>query len=194
MKKLMILVGVLVLIAALTTSLASAAPAARPAQQDNACARFNFLQGRDQATGSRSAGRYEMRETLGGLVATWEAKAGDKDSGEITGIAIARPSVHVTVTFFPADGSAPIQMEIVNPAAGTSFGWLARDMCHSVEIQYPMTTVTPTPTPTPVAPTTLPVTGFATPTVTGPMVGFVLLAMAFMLIAAGLWPIKDNER
>ena len=190
MKKLMIVVGVLVLLTALTTSLASAAAAVGPAQQDSACARFNFLQGRDRATGSRSAGRYEMKETLGGLVTSWEAKAGDKDSGEITGLAISRQSVHVTVTFFPADGSAPIQMEIVNPAGGTSFGWLSRDMCHSVEIQYPITTVTPTPVP----PTTLPTTGFAAPSVIGQAVGFVLLAMALMLIAAGLWPIKENKR
>ena len=188
MKKLMILVGVLVLVTALTTSIASAAVAVGPAQQDSACARFNFLQGRDRDTGSRSAGKYEMRETLGNLVTSWEAQTGDKDSGEIPGLAITRPSVHVTVTFFPADGSAPIKMEIVNPAGGTSFGWLAREMCHSVEIQYPMTPITTSP------PTTLPVTGFATPTVIGQAVGFVLLALAFMLIAAGLWPIKENER
>jgi len=184
MKKLMIVVGVLVLLTALTTSLASAAVAVGPAQQDSACARFNFLRGRDRDTGSRSAGVYEMRDSLGSLVTSWEAKTGDKDSGEIPGLAIARPSVHVTVTFFPADGSSPIQMEIVNPAAGTSFGWLSRDMCHSVEIQYPMTT----------APIVLPVTGFATSTVIGPAIGFVLLAVAFMLIAAGLWPIEDNKR
>ena len=190
MKKLMIVVGVLVLLTALTTSLASAAAAVRPAQQDSACARFNFLQGRDKGTGSRSAGKYEMRETLGSLVTTWEAQAGDKDSGEIPGLAITRPSVHVTVTFFPADGSAPIQMEIVNPAGDTSFGWLSRDMCHSVEIQYPITTSPITTT----LPTTLPVTGFATPTVIGHAVGFVLLALAFMLIAAGLWPVQDNKR
>src|SRR3989304_3394983 len=63
MKKLMILVGVLVLITALTTSLASAAVAVGPAQQDSACARFNFLRWRDRDTGSPRAGGYEMRDS-----------------------------------------------------------------------------------------------------------------------------------
>lgn len=116
------------------------APAAvqetEPVEAGRACTRFNFLVGKDRHTGSRP-GLYVMRRSTGGDLASWYAKEGDVDSGWIGGIDISFPSVHVTVTFYPADGSWPILMEIVNPAGGTNYGWLSNGMCHAVEIQYP---------------------------------------------------------
>lgn len=102
-----------------------------------ACARFNFEAGRDGATGSRQAGTYIMRQTTGEDLASWFARTGDKDSGWLHGIALSFEAVHVTVTFYPANGGAAIPMQIVNHAPDTSAGWLARDMCHAIEIQFP---------------------------------------------------------
>lgn len=102
-----------------------------------ACARLNFEVGRDRATGSRQAGTYIMRQTTGEDLVSWSARKGDKDSGWFQGITISFEAVHVTVTFYPASGGAAIPMQIVNHAPNTSAGWLARDMCHAVEIQFP---------------------------------------------------------
>jgi LysM repeat protein len=103
----------------------------------NACARFNFEVGRDRLTGSRQAGTYIMRQTTGEDLISWFARTGDKDSGWFNGIALSFEAVHVTVTFYPADGSPAVTMQIVNHAPDTSAGWLARDMCHAIEIQFP---------------------------------------------------------
>ncbi|MCA9996863.1 MAG: LysM peptidoglycan-binding domain-containing protein [Anaerolineales bacterium] len=102
-----------------------------------ACARFNFETGRDSFTGSRQAGTYIMRQTTGEDLISWFARTGDKDSGWFNGIALSFEAVHITVTFYPADGGPAIPMQIVNHAPDTSAGWLARDMCHAIEIQFP---------------------------------------------------------
>lgn len=102
----------------------------------NACTRFNFEVGRDRHTGSRVAGTYIMRQTTGEELVSWFARAGDVDSGWFEGIAISYDAVHVTVTFYPIHGGS-VPMQIVNHAPDTSAGWLARDTCHAVEIQYP---------------------------------------------------------
>jgi LysM repeat protein len=103
---------------------------------DRACTRFNFLAGRDRYQGSR-AGRYEMNEVTGKLLATWQAREGDVDSGWLSNLTTSFESVHIVVTFYPGDGSAAVNMQIVNPAGGTSYGWLTRNVCHAVEIQFP---------------------------------------------------------
>jgi len=181
MKKLLVSMCVLVLTIALSASIALAAVAVEsPNRQSNVCTRFDFQQGQDKLTGSRGAGTYEMVEVTGSFVTSWQAQAGDTDSDWINGLAITFPSVHVNVTFVPADGSAAIPMEIVNYAPGSTAGWLTRDVCHAIEIQYP-------------APAMLPVTGSSTATAIGQVIGVVLLAVALMLIAAGLWPIETSE-
>lgn len=78
-----------------------------------------------------------MRESTGSLVTTWTARRGEVDSGWIRGLEISRESVWVTVSFSPADGGSPVPMEILNPAAGTPYGWLTRGVCHAVELQFP---------------------------------------------------------
>jgi len=102
-----------------------------------ACTRFNLVQGRDRFRGSME-GLYIMKDENGAQIASWYAYTGEVDSGWINNLPIAFDSVHVTVIFIPAyGGGRPIQMEIVNPAGGTNYGWLTRGLCHSVEIQYP---------------------------------------------------------
>ena len=119
------------------TSTPTRTPTVTATGTGDVCTRFDFEEGRDAQTGSRGAGRYELREVSGRLVTTWTARDGEIDSGWITGLEISRPSVWVAVTFYPADGRAPVLMEILNPAGGTSFGWLSRSACHAIEIQFP---------------------------------------------------------
>lgn len=106
-------------------------------QGNLACTRFNFAQGRDAYRGSLT-GVYLMVDANGRQIASWYAAEGEIDSGWINGLPIAFTSVHVRVLFYPKwGGGSPIQMDVVNPAPGTNYGWLTRGLCHSVEIQYP---------------------------------------------------------
>ena len=73
----------------------------------------------------------------GRLLATWWAEKGWMDSGWITGIDLTWPEVWVGVFFYPYDSGPAVKMNIVNPAPDTEYGWLARGMCHSVEIEFP---------------------------------------------------------
>ena len=105
--------------------------------QDYACTRFNFRQGRDQTTGAH-AGTYVLVNSDNGPIASWVAKEGQLDSGWINNIPIPFLSINTKVIFYPADaGQPPVQMEIVNPAPGSSLGWLTRELCHATEIQFP---------------------------------------------------------
>jgi hypothetical protein len=104
---------------------------------ETACARFNLEQGRSPAT--PLPGRYEMIEVgTGSLLASWWAEAGWVDSGWITEIDLAFPESWVEVYFYPFGNEPAVKMEIVNPAPGTEYGWLARGMCHSIEIEFPL--------------------------------------------------------
>lgn len=105
--------------------------------ENEACTRFNLEQGRSQLYGSQ-AGVYVLHDVTGGQIAAWVAHEGDLDSGWINGLPLSFTAVHVQVLFYPkAAGSVPIPMEIVNPAPDTTYGWLARGVCHSLEIQFP---------------------------------------------------------
>jgi len=118
---------------AMPTALPTSTP--RPPKQQ-ACARFNLEQG--QTPGCPAPGRYEMIEVgTGRLLATWWAEKGWVDSGWITGIDLTWPEVWVEVFFYPFGNEPAVKMHIVNPAPGTEYGWLARGMCHSVEIEFP---------------------------------------------------------
>ncbi|MCL4264645.1 MAG: LysM peptidoglycan-binding domain-containing protein [Anaerolineae bacterium] len=106
-------------------------------QVDRSCARFNFMQGRDRHRGSMD-GIFVLVDVTGGQIASWTAREGAVDSGWINGLPLSHPSAHVRVVFYPRyGGGSPIQMEIVNPAPGTPYGWLTQGACHAIEIQYP---------------------------------------------------------
>jgi hypothetical protein len=122
---------------------------ATPEHHQNACLRINFEVSGDVAR----AGDYVVREIGGRILLTWTAADGWQDSGWITEIDISHNEVFVEVWFYPADGSAPMRMEIVNPAPGTSYGWLARGVCHALEVGWPeIETAVETPPP-PIVPT-----------------------------------------
>lgn len=105
-----------------------------PPVPDRACLRINFEVSGDVA----EAGTYEVVEVNGPSLASWEAQAGWQDSGWIYNLAISFEAVHVQVLFHPADGSESITMSILNPAPGTDYGWVARGMCHALEVGWPV--------------------------------------------------------
>lgn len=98
-----------------------------------ACLRINFEISGDVA----EAGTYEVVEVNGHSLTSWEAKAGWQDSGWIHDLDISYEAVYVNVLYHPADGSDPITMAIYNPAPGTEYGWVARGMCHALEVGWP---------------------------------------------------------
>jgi hypothetical protein len=99
----------------------------------NTCLRVNFEVGGDVAR----RGLYVVREVGGRELASWYALEGWVDSGWIYDIDISYPSVYVQVFFYRGDGSDPIEMQIVNPAPGTTYGWLSRGKCHALEVAWP---------------------------------------------------------
>ena len=97
------------------------------------CLRINFEIGVDSAR----RGTYVVQETGGRLLATWWADTGWMDSGWVRDIDISHQSVYVQVFFIKGDGSDPVEMTILNPAPGTTYGWLARGRCHALEVEFP---------------------------------------------------------
>jgi hypothetical protein len=104
----------------------------KPPRLDS-CLRVNFDMGGDEAR----RGAFVVREVGGAVLAIWEADNGWTDSGWIRDIDIPYPSIYVQVFFHKGDGSDPIEMTILNPAPGTSYGWLTRGKCHAIEVAWP---------------------------------------------------------
>jgi hypothetical protein len=119
----------------MATAVPTGAPTAVPIvpAPELGCLRINF-----EITGDVArAGTYEVQETNGRPLASWTAQAGWQDSGWINNINISFDAVYVQVFFVPDDGSDPVEMSIVNPAPGTEYGWVARGMCHALEVGWP---------------------------------------------------------
>lgn len=104
-----------------------------------ACARFSFEAGRDSMDGA-VAGLFVMADPIQGEVTSWFASDGELESDWINGLPLRFDEIYVQVEFydlFADEEDPPVMMEIVNPAGGTPYGWLARGVCHAIEIQYP---------------------------------------------------------
>jgi hypothetical protein len=99
----------------------------------NACLRINFEIEGDVAR----RGLYVVQEVGGRVLYSWYAEEGWIDSGWVYDIDITFPSVYVQVFFHPGDGSAPVEMKIMNPAPDTQYGWLSRGQCHALEVAWP---------------------------------------------------------
>lgn len=84
-------------------------------------------------------GRYVMTEVgTGKALAEWDAEAAWTDSGWIHNIYLSfNMASWVEVYFYPHGEVEPVQLEVINPAPNTAYGWLAQDMCHAVEVQFP---------------------------------------------------------
>ena len=111
---------------------ATAIPTVAPDPQ-LACLRINFEVSGDVA----QAGTYEVREVNGRLLASWTAQSGWQDSGWIQPIESSFNAVYVNVFYLPGGSADPVQMAVMNPAPGTQFGWVARGMCHALEVGWP---------------------------------------------------------
>ena len=98
-----------------------------------ACARVDFELSDDVAR----RGLFLVRETGGKELIFWEADDGWRDSGWFRDIDISFESVYVQVFYYQGPDRAPIEMQILNPAPGTSYGWMARGMCHALEVAWP---------------------------------------------------------
>jgi hypothetical protein len=101
------------------------------------CTRFDLEIGRNQADGTPEDGIYIMQEPSGHRLANWTAKQSWLDSGWLHNLPLSRSEVQVQVFFYPTNGGGPIPLEILNPAPGSANGWLANDICHAIEIQFP---------------------------------------------------------
>ena len=104
-----------------------------------ACTRFNLDLGHNKETGAMEPGRYVMTEVgSGSVLAEWQAEASWTDSGWIHNIPLSfAKSSWVEVYFYSQEAVAPVQLEVINPAPNTTYGWLATGLCHAVEIQFP---------------------------------------------------------
>jgi hypothetical protein len=98
-----------------------------------ACSRINFDLGGQVA----KEGTYEMRELGGRHLYDWYALDGWTDSGWFRDIDISFRSVYVQVFYIPPGGGPRTEMKIVNPAPGTEYGWMTRNVCHAVEVAWP---------------------------------------------------------
>jgi len=101
--------------------------------RQDSCLRIDFEMGTDTAR----RGTYVVQETGGRVLATWWADEGWTDSDWIYDIDISHTSVYVQVFFVKGDGSPPVEMTILNPAPGTSYGWMTRGRCHALEVAWP---------------------------------------------------------
>ncbi len=98
-----------------------------------ACVRINFDVGGQEAR----RGLYNVTELGGAVYASWYAEDGWKDSGWFTDIDIVFEEIYVRVLYYSGPDVEPIDMKILNPAPGTPYGWMARGMCHAIEVAWP---------------------------------------------------------
>ncbi len=98
-----------------------------------ACVRINFDVGGEVAR----RGLYNVTELGGAVYASWYAEEGWTDSGWFRDIDIVFEKIYVRVLYYPGPDTVPTEMKILNPAPGTPYGWMARGMCHAIEVAWP---------------------------------------------------------
>lgn len=94
--------------------------------------RINF----DVAGHKAHNGVYVVRYTDGAELARWSAHNGATDSGWIT-VELTRKTVWVEVVYYPSPHAAPTVMRIMNPAPGTSYGWISQGVAAAIEVAWP---------------------------------------------------------
>ena len=119
-------------------------PLARPVEGEEGQAvsaegtatRIDFEQSEDSAR----EGWYVVQEVDGERVAAWHALDGWEDSGWINNLHLSSQAVHVRVLYYPPGSDAstePTVMVILNHAPDEEYGWLARNMEHALEVEFP---------------------------------------------------------
>ncbi len=109
-------------------------PSTPKPERENTCLRINFDLGGHVAR----QGRYIVQETGGHVVYSGEMGEGWMDTGWIRDLQISYQSVYVQVLFYNTPNAKPTEMEIVNPAPDTTYGWLSWGMCHALEVRWPV--------------------------------------------------------
>lgn len=138
-KRLSILALIAILIVDLALPQFAEASSALTGASASPCTRINLEVGRDAKTGSL-AGRYVIDEVVTGRrLADWSAINGQTDSGWVNTQPLAFGNAWVTVAWIPAGGGRSVPMTIVNPAGGTDYGWISRQGCAALEVEYPRT-------------------------------------------------------
>ena len=82
-------------------------------------------------------GRFEIREYTGRLVTSWEVQPGHYTSPWLSVDNMSHTAVWVEIWFYPDGDTGGTRMTVLNPAPGTQFGWAARNVCHSLQIDWP---------------------------------------------------------
>ena len=98
-----------------------------------ACLRINF----DVSGQEARRGLYIAQEIGGGVPVGWEADDGWKDSGWFQDIDVTFEAVYVEVLYYHGPGAQPVRMKMFNPAPDVDAGWVARGMCHALEVGWP---------------------------------------------------------
>ena len=117
----------------MATATPSPSPTATKEPRLPACLRINF----DVSGQEAKRGLYIAQEVGGHFLAGWEADDGWKDSGWFYDIDITFPAVYVEVLYYHGPGAEPVRLRMVNPAPDVDAGWLARGMCHALEVGWP---------------------------------------------------------
>jgi len=88
--------------------------------------------------GMARAGRYVVKDVFSGTnVAEWQTPGGSWDSGWLTDLEITGEETWVEVLYYASPGMEPINMRILNHAPETEYGWLARDIEHALQVEFP---------------------------------------------------------
>jgi len=117
-----------------TATPSSPPPSSSPQNDPNtSCLRINF-----EVSGHFAReGLYEVREAHGRFLTSWYAYDGWQDSGWIDQLLISFDAVHVEVLYYPPESDSVVTMAMYNPAPDTPYGWVARGMCHALEVGWP---------------------------------------------------------
>ena len=113
----------------------SPSPSPTPTREPRlpSCLRINF----DISGHEARRGLYVVQEVGGRFLTGWEADERWKDSGWIYDVDITFDAVYADVLYYHGPGATPVRMAMWNPAPGTTNGWLARGMCHALEVGWP---------------------------------------------------------
>ena len=98
-----------------------------------ACLRINF----DVSGQEARRGLYIAQEIGGGVPVGGGADDGGEGSGWVPGIGDIFEAGYVEVLYYHGPGAQPVRMKMFNPAPDVDAGWVARGMCHALEVGWP---------------------------------------------------------
>lgn len=82
-------------------------------------------------------GLYVIKLADGDQLASWYARGGEVDSGWISNLDLPRDVEWVEVLYYSGPGANPVTMKILNHAPNKSYGWVAKNTSHALEVAWP---------------------------------------------------------